>query len=228
MSADHADVQAAETEAAEAAELLAALEERVLDGDATVTHAQLAEHRDLLNFAQMRAQAARRKADKEQAAARRTEYEALAAEVAALDGQAAPVRAAYAEALAALGRLVDVEAELSDRVRAAHARTAQARTVAEEHGEVELLRSTGVLGADGGPAGRSVHYRQPDGARQTWTLLPPGEVAALALRRSIEEATARRGERVPPASWPNTIEERTGRAAERLLPDLVDTGRRDA
>ncbi|MGS2640258.1 hypothetical protein [Streptosporangium sp. G12] len=220
MSTVPTDLQAAEAEAAEAAALLAALEERLLDGDDSVTPAQLAEHRDLVTFATMRAEAARRRADKEQAAARRAEYEALADDVAGLGEVAAPVRAAFADALAALGRLVDAEHALSGRVRAAHARIMRARMVAEEHDELDLMRAGGVLGADTALGTRSLLYRPPGGGRESWPVLRPGEVAALALRRSIEQAAAERGERVTSDSWPSTIEERTGRAAERL-PGLL-------
>ncbi|MEV5124301.1 hypothetical protein AB0K49_16150 [Streptomyces decoyicus] len=63
----------AEQEAAEAEQLLAALEERVRDGDEKVTAPQLAEARELGRFATLRAEAARRKA--ERAAARAAEQE---------------------------------------------------------------------------------------------------------------------------------------------------------
>ncbi|MFE3635816.1 hypothetical protein [Streptomyces sp. NPDC059168] len=56
-------VAQAEQEASEAEQLLAALEERVRDGDKNVTAQQLADARELGRFATLRAEAARRKAD---------------------------------------------------------------------------------------------------------------------------------------------------------------------
>ncbi|MDH2393355.1 hypothetical protein QCN29_32245 [Streptomyces sp. HNM0663] len=64
-------VEQAEQEAAEAEQLLAALEERVRDGDEHVTAQQLADARELGRFAKLRAEAARRKA--ERAAAKEAE-----------------------------------------------------------------------------------------------------------------------------------------------------------
>lgn len=55
-------VQRAEQEAAEADQLAAALEARVLDGDDDVTPDEIASARELGRFAQLRAEAARRKA----------------------------------------------------------------------------------------------------------------------------------------------------------------------
>jgi hypothetical protein len=56
------EVTAAEQEAAEAADLLAALEEKASNGQ-DVTPRQLAEQRELYRFARLRANATRRKAD---------------------------------------------------------------------------------------------------------------------------------------------------------------------
>lgn len=56
----YADLTAAKEEAAEAEDLLAALEEQVINGDTDVTADQIAEQRDLAAFAQLRVQAASR------------------------------------------------------------------------------------------------------------------------------------------------------------------------
>jgi hypothetical protein len=57
----YADIAAAKQEATEAEQLLAALEERVREGDAKVKPAQLAEQRELSRFAALRVEAAHRK-----------------------------------------------------------------------------------------------------------------------------------------------------------------------
>ncbi|URN12497.1 hypothetical protein LUW77_14960 [Streptomyces radiopugnans] len=89
------DVTAAEQEAAEAEQLLTALEERVRDGDDTVTADQLASTRELGRFARLRAEAARRKAERAAEAARLDAVAALADEIRAADTD----RTALAEAV---------------------------------------------------------------------------------------------------------------------------------
>lgn len=65
-----AAVTTAEQEATEAEALVGALEERVRDGDDSVTVEEIAGARELGRFARLRAEAARRKADKARTAAR--------------------------------------------------------------------------------------------------------------------------------------------------------------
>lgn len=79
-----ADVEQAEQEAAEAAQLVHALEERVRDGDDTVTHDEIEHARSLGRFAQLRADATRRKADRAKAAAHAQALAQLRTEI--LDG----------------------------------------------------------------------------------------------------------------------------------------------
>jgi hypothetical protein len=74
-------VAAAEQEAAEAEQLAAALEERVREGDDSVTSEQIASARELGRFARLRTEATRRKAEKAKAAARLAACEALRADV---------------------------------------------------------------------------------------------------------------------------------------------------
>lgn len=74
-------VAAAEQEAREADELVAAIEERVREGDATITPEQLAAHRQVAEFAKLRADAARRTAEKERAAALLASCKSLRAEI---------------------------------------------------------------------------------------------------------------------------------------------------
>ncbi|MGW3656480.1 hypothetical protein ACWD6R_12630 [Streptomyces sp. NPDC005151] len=117
-------VEQAATEAAEADALLAALEERVRDGDDTVTPDQLASTRELGTFAKLRAEAARRKADRTAAAAAERERAATVAQAVALvakQGDAAKVAAAYDTARAAVAELVAVTATHDDAIREASA-----------------------------------------------------------------------------------------------------------
>lgn len=103
------EVAQAEAEAREADALLAALEERVRDGDTEVTPQQLAEQRELGRFARLRAEAARRKADRAAAKAAEQRRAALIEQAVTLavgKGDRAPVAAAYDRARAALTELI--------------------------------------------------------------------------------------------------------------------------
>lgn len=116
------EVEQAEQEATEAAQLLAALEERVREGDEQVTPQQLAQARELGRFAALRTEAARRKAERaaaKEAEARRARTTAEA--VALLDQQAAPVAvaAAYATARTALVALLAAVTDHDDAIRKA-------------------------------------------------------------------------------------------------------------
>lgn len=98
-----AAVEQAEQEAAEAEQLLAALEERVRDGDEHVTAQQLADARELGRFAKLRAEAARRKADRAAAAAAEQERAARLDQAAVMAAPGGPLdadalTAAYATA----------------------------------------------------------------------------------------------------------------------------------
>jgi hypothetical protein len=100
MTADpYADIAAAKKEAAEAEDLLAALEERVRDGDAKVKPAQLAEQRELARFAALRVEAAHRnlqRAAQQEVDAAREQYATDVRTLAAGDAlDPAQVAAAY-------------------------------------------------------------------------------------------------------------------------------------
>ncbi|MGQ4727048.1 hypothetical protein ACUN3E_05235 [Streptomyces sp. Ju416(a)] len=75
------NVAAAVQEADEAAALAAALEERVRNGDNTVTPAQIANARELGNFAQLRADATRRQAEAAKRDARLADLAQLKADI---------------------------------------------------------------------------------------------------------------------------------------------------
>lgn len=125
------EVTAAEQEAAEAVQLLDALEEAVRDGNPEVTPQQLTEQRELGRFARLRAEAARRKV--ERAAAEAAEQErarTVARAVHLVENIADPakVAAAYDNARTALADLVcavnahdEAVAEAADLVRKAGA-----------------------------------------------------------------------------------------------------------
>ncbi|GGK59944.1 hypothetical protein Ppa06_26330 [Planomonospora parontospora subsp. parontospora] len=75
------DVQQAEQEAAEAEQLVDALEKRVIDGDEDITVEQITSQRELGRFARLRAQATARKAERARRAARLKALDELRAEI---------------------------------------------------------------------------------------------------------------------------------------------------
>ncbi|MFE5827535.1 hypothetical protein ACFQ7B_38075 [Streptomyces erythrochromogenes] len=91
QSAD--EVTSAEQEAAEAEQLLDALEEAVRDGNPEVTPQQLAEQRELGRFARLRAEAARRKADRAAADEAERRRAALRNQAAAMANPGGPLDA---------------------------------------------------------------------------------------------------------------------------------------
>ncbi|MBT8159323.1 hypothetical protein KKI43_02495 [Arthrobacter sp. GN70] len=76
-----ADVAAAEQEARDAEDLVTELENRIVDGDDTVTAADLQAQVGLSRWAKMRLEGTRRKADRAKAAARLRDCEALHGEI---------------------------------------------------------------------------------------------------------------------------------------------------
>lgn len=113
-----ATVQEAEREANLAKELLDTLEGRVREGDPDVTPAQLAESRELARFAELRIEAAQQRA----AAARKDAFDergrALREQAERMAGAGdAELAALFADAVAALARLVRVAGERRDVVR---------------------------------------------------------------------------------------------------------------
>lgn len=116
-----AAIEQAEQEATEAEQLLAALEERVREGDEQVTADQLAGARELGRFAKLRAEAARRKADRaaaDTAERQRTDLLARAAAMTAPGGplDADSLAATYAAARDAIRTFVTASEGYNDAI----------------------------------------------------------------------------------------------------------------
>ncbi|MFJ6483964.1 hypothetical protein ACIQK6_28140 [Streptomyces sp. NPDC091682] len=99
-----AAIEQAEQEATEAEQLLAALEERVREGDEQVTADQLAGARELGRFAKLRAEAARRKADRAAADAAERQRADLLARAAGMSIPGGPLDTAALAATYATAR----------------------------------------------------------------------------------------------------------------------------
>ncbi|MGI5182232.1 hypothetical protein ACQEVZ_38660 [Dactylosporangium sp. CA-152071] len=118
-----ADVAKAEREAAEAAQLVDALEERVRDGDQDVTPAHIAAQRDLAHFAQLRAEATRRNADRAKAAAHAQALADLRAQILADVNGGGQGLAAVAQALDSVDRAITKFLTTARQHNAWHAQT---------------------------------------------------------------------------------------------------------
>ncbi|MFE6742326.1 hypothetical protein [Streptomyces tubercidicus] len=108
----------AEQEAAEAEQLLAALEERIRDGDDQVTPPQLAEARELGRFATLRAEAARRKAERTAANAAEQERQRKTERALALLAEHSPqsLATAYTTARDALAAFITASDAFDDTI----------------------------------------------------------------------------------------------------------------
>ncbi|KPC91905.1 hypothetical protein [Streptomyces albus] len=195
----------AEHEATEAEQLLAALEERVRDGDEKVTAQQLADARELGRFAKLRAEAARRKADRAAAKAAEQERTRLTAQAVALvDQQADPatVAAAYDTARQAVADLLAAATGHDDALREAAAllRQAGAPPITEHH----PVQRDGMTFQEPRrmPASRTaprVHHGNGEAALaldddRTRQAIGPGALLAVL----VAEATAGDAGRMPP------------------------------
>lgn len=133
----------ARREAAEAEQLLTALEERVRAGDESVTPAELATARELTRFATLRQEAARRKAEQLAAEARHAAYADLAVQADALasyaDQHTDPLVQAYADVIAAQRKLWALGIQRSQRLRALFDQARHLAAIAKDHDELGML-----------------------------------------------------------------------------------------
>jgi hypothetical protein len=173
-------VQRAQAEADEAAQLAAALEERVLDGDDDVTPDQIASARELGRFALLRAEASRRKAELAKKAERLRVLGDLAEEMRAADRddeQIIGALDAFEAALKALGEAVGAHnARLGDWRRRMQAQAVPAHRGDAGHG---IRDDAGLAYAEHGV---SVSV---DGAR--FGRLNTGELVGATVARVAEE-----------------------------------------
>jgi hypothetical protein len=216
-----AEIDQAEAEAREAAELVDALAERVKAGDPGVSPAQLAEQRQLAEFAALRVEAARRSAEAKRTQARHAAYRDLVAEVVRFPDVDAAVVDAFGKALTAARKLWDAAAGRSAALRDLGERAGRLVAEATEHGELGMLRTengAGVLGADR----KYLGFIGQDGAARRVHDVHPAEMAGLVLRRLLNDELAREragGGWYP--SWPSAVEQVHAPAAEREFPALV-------
>lgn len=213
-AAGRADVDAAQQEVREAEQLLTALEERVRAGDPGVKPRELRDAREVVDFARLRVEAAERRAEKQRTQARHALYEQLGADARALDlGDDAAITDAFTEALSALHRLWQVAGRRSTVLRDVAGRAASVVTLADQHGERDVLRAAGVHNGNGasmnGPASIAVIDEHGQGRWLTDVL--PHHLVSAALARTFAHV----GETRPVEPEPSL------KTAARVFPALA-------
>ncbi|WP_200214984.1 hypothetical protein [Micromonospora coerulea] len=201
------EVQTALDELGQAQQLLTALEERVRDGDPGVRPAELADARQVVEFARLRVDAARRAAQRRERDERAAEYERVAALARAVDNAAdQTIVDAFGEAVTALARLWELADQRSRQVRGVARRAAAAVATADQHGERDELRAAGVHNAAaGGLMGAAAITVTPsDGSGYYLTDVRSGAVLAAALGRAAEVTGADMAELEPQSALSST------------------------
>lgn len=173
-------VAAAEQEAAAAEQQLATLEERVRDGDTTVTPAAITEQREAGMFARLRVEAAHRKAVRRQQEEAARQHAAAAAqvraEVADDDNSTDHIVTALETFQQAARAFLDAAQDHNDRV------TRWARLI----GSANVPATPGCQpNADG--LGFNEHHDAAHVDGRTFTFIPAGQVVAAALHQVTED-----------------------------------------
>jgi hypothetical protein len=147
-----ADVHQAEREAREAVALVDALEQRVVNGDETVTHDEIEQARSLGRFAKLRAQATARKAEQTRAAARLATLERLAEQMRARHSDAGHIIDLMLQMEAATAALIELcgqrNTDFTEWIRAMVAQGVPQDGIGAEHGRVGW-RQDGTVVVDG-------------------------------------------------------------------------------
>jgi hypothetical protein len=165
-------VAAAEQEAAQAEQQFATLEERVREGDDTVTPAALTEQREAGRFARLRVEAARRKAVRQQ-------QEEAARQQAAARAQ---VRAEVADDTNSTSHIEDKLAAFQQAAR-------EFLNAAQDHnGRVtRWARLIGSGGVTPTHVGHNMHHTAARVDGRLFTFIPGGAVISAALYEVAEE-----------------------------------------
>ncbi|WP_435120743.1 hypothetical protein [Micromonospora tulbaghiae] len=218
----NAEIQTAEREHQEAADLLAALEERVKASDPNVQPSELRDARELVKFAALRVDAARRRADHAVTAARHDLYAQMGQAVRQLTLDDAAVIDAYQTAVTALCDLhaaVDADQEQLDAL------AAQAAAVLEEarqHGETDLLRAAGLArSGNSDPSARFTVIAENGTRRTMWRVQPVSAVLAAlngALADDPRLARTLALEHDGTAQTARSAAQQTARAYPQLAP----------
>ena len=190
------DIRAAEQDHREAQAYLTALEERVRANDTGVHPKELREARDLVRYAELRIEAAKRRAAQYATEARHALYTSLAAEAALIDDlDDEQITEAFGVALTALRQLYDLAEARSVKVRDLALRADPVVDEAKRHNELSLLRAAGIWSVGGPSVGQlGLRLTPIDGVGRGVADVYAWQVAAAVLGRVLgdEAETIRR------------------------------------
>lgn len=216
-AAGQQEIADAEREHREATDLLAALQERVRASDPDVRPAELAEARELVEYARLRVDAAKRRAAQLAAEARHALYVEAGAVARALDLADAPVVDAFTAALAAVRHLYRVADDRTRDLLAIAGQADAALAEAKAHNERPALRAAGVHNADP----RNVTVIHADGTAGRIGDVPAHELAFAVLARLFTEQARAVGPYVPWAGEDAARAEQGLRLAVAEFPALA-------
>ncbi|MER5649049.1 hypothetical protein [Streptosporangium sp. NPDC002524] len=199
---------------ADAEQLYEELKEKVVDGE-DVTPRDLAEHRELIDFAALMIDSTKKKVTAARAEDRQRRYIELGDELATFTAGSQDVEDALIAATAALRHLLDVGETRRQRMKDIASRGAALRQEARDHGEESDLKNAGVWASD---AENGIVYRRVENGELTYRrrmLLHPAHLAALAIRNSVISHNLDRG--ITYMEWPESSMS-AGRWAAREFP----------
>jgi hypothetical protein len=204
-AAGNTEIRAAEQDHREAQAYLTALEERVRAGDADVHHTELREARDLVKYAELRIEAAKRRAAQIAVEARQVLYAQLAEDAALIDElDDEAITDAFAAARVALRKVYDLAEARSVKVRDLSMRADAVVDEAKRHDELGLLRAAGIWSAGGPFAGQvGIRLTPVDGQGRGVADVSAWQVTAAVLGQVLdaEAETIRRATGGGPPPW---------------------------
>lgn len=227
-AAGRKEIEAAEQEHRQAAELLAALKERVRAGDPGVKPAELRDAQGLVDYAALRVDAAKRRAEQLETDARHQLYAEIGAEARAMDlGDDQVIGEVFAAALAAVHRLYAIAEQRAEQLAVVVGKAAAVVEEADRHGERDLLRAAGVhnVGQD------DIVIKHEDGTASHVTAVRPHLLPAAVIGRLFADQKQRlqreaqdRGESFYGPPWSGELPQAVSSAltiTAREFPDLL-------
>lgn len=218
---DTTEVRAAKQDRRQAADFLAALEERVRAGDPDVKPGELREARGLVEYAVLRVDAAKRRAEQATIDARHTRYQQVGAAARGLVIDDAPVVSAFNAAVAALRDLYTAAAADQQRLMALVPEVSVTLEEAAEHDETGLLQAAGLARSATSDSRARFSVTSPDGSRRLmWSVSPISAVVAV-----LDSVVAGDPDMVQALGWEHGEAAQASRAAglhlTRAYPQLA-------
>ena len=201
---------------ADAQALLGDLQGRVIQGDHTITPRDLAEQRELIDFAELLIDTTREKVEQARAEDRQRRYREFGDELATFTAGTADVEAALLEATTALRKLLDTGETRYQRMKELSVRGSALREEARTHGEEADLKNAGVWAAD--PSNGLIYREEGSNGELTYRrriFIRPAHLAALSIRNAIVGHNLDQGR--THMEWPE-VSSVAGRQAAREFP----------